>query len=263
MDLGLINTRALVTGSSRGLGAAISEILSQEGASVSINARNENQLQKTADRISSQTNRPVYPIPGDLTDAETPQAVIETAIQKMGGLDILVCNTGGPAPARFDELDDDAWFRATNLLLMSSVRLIRAALPALRTSKVASILTVTSYAVKQPIPNLILSNAIRGAVTGLTKSLALELGEARIRVNSILPGWTETERVANLMADRAHRAGTTLEEEKAKQASGSPFGRMAAPDEFARAAVFLCSPAASYLTGVMLSVDGGMYKATY
>jgi 3-oxoacyl-[acyl-carrier protein] reductase len=263
MDLGLHSKRALVTGASRGLGAAIVRVLAQEGACVSLNARNIGTLQKTASRISSQTGQSVYSLPGDVSEADTPAKIVAQAVEKMGGLDILVCNTGGPPPARFDELDDDAWSRATDLLLMSAVRLIRAALPALRVSGAASILTVTSYAVKQPIPNLMLSNSIRGAVTGLTKALALELGDAGIRVNSILPAWTDTERVSALLADRARRAGTTLEAEKSKQASGSPFGRMATPDEFANVAVFLCSPAASYLTGVMLSVDGGMYKATY
>jgi len=146
---------------------------------------------------------------------------------------------------------------------MSHVRLIRAALPYLRQSKAASVLTITSYSVKQPIPNLVLSNSIRSATTGLTKSLALELGKDGIRFNSILPAWTDTERVQELLAARAKLNGTTVEEELWKQTIDSPFGRMGTPEEFANAAVFLLSPAASYVTGVMLSVDGGMYKGTY
>jgi 3-oxoacyl-[acyl-carrier protein] reductase len=263
MDLGLKEKRVLITGASRGLGAAIGLCFAQEGATLALNARNALRLVETADRISSQTGRPVHPLPGDLVEPDAPKKVVEEAIRLMGGLDILICNTGGPSPARFDELDDAAWLQANDLLLMSTVRLIRSALPALRISSFASILTVTSFAVKQPIPNLILSNSIRNAVVGLTKSLALEFGEMGIRVNSILPGWTETERVADLMADRARRAGTTPQAEQIKQAAGSPFARMATPKEFAQAAVFLSSPAASYLTGVMLSVDGGMYKGTF
>jgi 3-oxoacyl-[acyl-carrier protein] reductase len=135
-------------------------------------------------------------------------------------------------------------------------------LPYLRKSQAASVLTVTSYSVKQPIPNLVLSNSIRAATVGLTKSLALELGREGTRFNSILPAWTETERVGELMSARAKTNGTTVEEEIAKQSKESPMGRMASPQEFANAAVFLISPAASYVTGVMLTVDGGMYKGT-
>jgi 3-oxoacyl-[acyl-carrier protein] reductase len=145
---------------------------------------------------------------------------------------------------------------------MAHVRLIRTMLPALKQSLAASVLTVTSFSVKQPINNLIISNSVRSATIGLTKSLALELGSQGIRVNSILPAWTATERVNVLLANRAQANGTTLEEERARQAKESVFGRIASPDEFARAAVFLVSPAASYLTGVMLPVDGGMYKGT-
>ncbi len=132
----------------------------------------------------------------------------------------------------------------------------------LRKSSAASVLTITSYSVKQPIANLVLSNSIRAATVGLTKSLALELGGEGIRFNSILPAWTETERVTQLMTARAAKNGTTMEEELAKQSRESALGRMAQPSEFANAAVFLVSPAASYITGVMLSVDGGMYKGT-
>jgi 3-oxoacyl-[acyl-carrier protein] reductase len=146
---------------------------------------------------------------------------------------------------------------------MSHVRLIRAALPYLSASQAASVLTITSYSVKQPIPNLVFSNSLRAAVAGLTKNLALEYGSEGIRFNSILPAWTTTERVHELMQARAKAKGTTIEEEMTLQAHQSPFGRMADPEEFANAAVFLLSPAASYITGALLSVDGGMYKGTF
>jgi 3-oxoacyl-[acyl-carrier protein] reductase len=141
-------------------------------------------------------------------------------------------------------------------------RLIRAALPRLRASGAGSVLSFGSYSVKQPIPKLILSNAVRAATVGLTKSLALELGHEGIRFNSILPGWTETERVTELLEARAKANKTTIEEELALQMKDCPLGRMARPEEFAAAAVFLLSPAASYITGVALCVDGGMYKGT-
>jgi 3-oxoacyl-[acyl-carrier protein] reductase len=155
------------------------------------------------------------------------------------------------------------WQQSLELLLMSAVRLVRASLPHLRQSAVPCVLMVTSVAVKQPIPNLILSNSIRLAVIGLAKSLALEMGSEGIRFNSLLPGWTVTERVHDLMETRARRNSTTIEEEISKQAAASPLGRMATPQEFANVAAFLCSPLASYLTGLMLSVDGGSYKGTF
>ena len=177
--------------------------------------------------------------------------------------DILIANAGGPPTGPFETFDDDAWQKAVELCFLSQVRLIRSALPFLRKSSSAAVLTVTSIAVKQPVPNLILSNSIRAATAGLTKSLALELGHEGIRFNSILPGWTETERVIDLMQYRARTNNTTVEEEIKKQAQDSPFKRLAQPQEFASVAAFLVSPVASYVTGVMLSVDGGMYKGIF
>jgi 3-oxoacyl-[acyl-carrier protein] reductase len=180
----------------------------------------------------------------------------------MGGLDLLVTNAGGPPPGLFEDIDDGLWQQAVDLSLMSHVRLIRAALPALRKSDTASVLAVTSYTVKQPLANLILSNSVRSATIGLIKSLALELGGDGIRFNSILPAWTETERLYQILENRAKNNNTTVEEEIALQAKDTPMGRMSTLEEFANPAVFLLSPAASYITGVMLSVDGGLYKGT-
>jgi 3-oxoacyl-[acyl-carrier protein] reductase len=192
-----------------------------------------------------------------------PERLVHAVVKAFGGLDLLVTNASGSPAGPFETFDDAAWQRAIELSLLSHVRLIRAALPYLRQSKTASVLTITSYSVKQPIPNLVLSNSVRSATTGLTKSLALELGKDGIRFNSILPAWTETERVLELISARALVNGTSVEEELRKQALDSPLGRMGKPEEFANAAVFLLSPAASYITGVMLTVDGGMYKGTY
>jgi 3-oxoacyl-[acyl-carrier protein] reductase len=178
----------------------------------------------------------------------------------MGGLDLLVTNSGGMPPGPFESFDDQSWQAAVEMYFMSHVRLIRAALPHLRASSAASVLTMTSYVVKEPMANLVQSNSIRLATIGLTKSLALELGAEGIRFNSILPANTDTERIRELAADRAARDGTTLEEEMAITGKKSAFGRVARPEEFGTVGAFLLSPAASYLTGVMLSVDGGQYK---
>jgi 3-oxoacyl-[acyl-carrier protein] reductase len=159
-------------------------------------------------------------------------------------------------------LNEEQWQKGIDLYLMSHVRLIKSALPYLRKSDSASVLTITSIAAIQPIPSLLLSNSIRAGTLGLTKSLALDHGKDGIRFNSIIPSWTTTERVEELLSARAKENNSTVEEEAKKQANESVFGRMATPEEFANAAVFLVSPAASYITGVMLSVDGGSYKGT-
>jgi 3-oxoacyl-[acyl-carrier protein] reductase len=263
MDLKLKGKRGLVTGASRGLGFATARGLALEGVHVAINSREANNLTSAAQRIKDETNTNVFSLPGDLTGLEVPSKIVEQAADTLGGLDVLVTNAGGPPAGKFESFDEDTWKEAINLSFLSHVRLIRAALPHLRDSPAASVLTITSYSVKQPIPNLVLSNSIRAATIGLTKTLALELGTDGIRFNSILPAWTETERVYELMRHRAETNGTSVEEEIAKQSKSSPLGRMGKADEFANAAVFLLSPAASYITGVMLTVDGGMYKGTF
>ena len=262
MDLQLEGKRALVAGSSRGLGYAIARSLALEGCQVAINSRSRENVTAAADKLAAETGRPVAGLPGDVSQAETAAALIQQAVQALGGLDLLVTNAGGPPAGKFESFDDATWQQAVELSLLSHVRLIRAALPHLRQSSAASVLTITSYSVKQPIPNLVLSNSVRAATVGLTKTLALELGAEGIRFNSILPAWTETERVYELMSHRARLNNTSVDEEIAKQSKDSPLGRMGQPQEFANVAVFLLSPAASYLTGVMLPVDGGMYKGT-
>jgi len=262
MDLQLKDKRALVTGASRGLGYATALGLASEGCRVAINSRNLEKLKESARQIAEQCRTEVIALPGDLTEPSMPEMLIRQTAQAFDGLDILITNAGGPPPGPFDGFDDEAWQKGIELSLMSHVRLIRAALPWLRKSSAASVLAVTSYSVKQPIPNLVLSNSIRAATVGLVKTLALELGSDGIRFNSILPAWTETERVYALMENRARTNGTSVAEELVKQAKDSPLGRMGTPEEFANAAVFLVSPAAAYITGVMLTVDGGMYKGT-
>ena len=260
MDLGLKGKKAFVGGSSRGLGYATAKILAEEGCQVVLNGRDSGKLDQAAAKISDDTGGKVAYVMGDAADPDQPKKLIQEAAEILGGLDLLVTNTGGPPAGKFDSFDEKTWQRAINLAFMSHVRLINNALPYLRESSHASVVTVTSYSVKQPIPNLVLSNSIRSATIGLTKTLALELGSDGIRFNSILPGWTETERVVEIMQHRAEVNGSTIEEEIKKIAADSPLGRMGTPDEIGRAAVFLLSPAASYITGVMLTVDGGMYK---
>lgn len=263
MDLQLAGKSALVIGASRGLGYATSLLLSQEGVNVAINGRDKIKLEQASTSISQKTKGIVLPMAGDITNPVVPDYLVRNCLDQLGGLDIVIANAGGPPSGSFESLGDEDWYKAIELSLMSQVRLIRAAIPLLRASHNASVLTITSLSVKQPLPNLILSNSIRAATVGLTKSLALELGDQGIRFNSILPGWTDTERVQDLLTHRAKLNNTTIHEEYQKQAKESPLGRIARPEEFAAVAVFMVSPAASYLTGTVLTVDGGMYKATY
>lgn len=263
MNLKLKDLCAMVSGSSRGLGYATALGLAREGAWVIVNSRSPEGAEGAAERIRQETGNPqVFGLAGDVAEPGTPEVLVRRAAEQLGGLDILVTNSGGSQAGAFASLDDAAWQKAVELNLLSHVRLIRAALPYLQASPAASVLTVTSYSVKQPIPNLVLSNSVRAATVGLTKTLALELGNQGIRFNSILPGWTETERVTVLMQARAAQNQTSIEEETRKQAAASALGRMATPEEFANAAVFLVSPAAAYITGVMLTVDGGTYLGT-
>ena len=264
MDLGLQDKRAFIAGSSGGLGYAAARELSREGCRVVLNGRDLSSLKEAANQLQAETGNEVFTAQGDVSDPEVPVKLIGQAVQHLGGLDLLITNSGGPPPGAFETIPDQEWQHAVDLVFLSHVRLIRAALPHLRASSAQpSVLTVTSVSVKQPIPNLVLSNSVRAATIGLTKTLALELGQDGIRFNSILPGWTRTQRVIELMTDRAERNDTSVEEEIQKRSQETPLGRMAEPEEFGRAAAFLISPAASYLTGVMLTAAGGSYRGTF
>jgi 3-oxoacyl-[acyl-carrier protein] reductase len=263
MDLHLEGLRALVTGSSKGLGYATALTLAREGCRPVINSRDQVGVSAAAAKISADTGVKALALVGDLADPDVPARLVNEAARLLGGLDILITNAGGPPSGAFESMNEADWQKAIDLTLLSHVRLIKAALPFLRKSKSASVLTITSYSVKQPIPNLVLSNSIRAATVGLTKSLALEIGQDGIRFNSILPAWTNTKRVIELMTFRAKQNHTTLKKEMDLQSKDSPLGRMGTPEEFANAAVFLVSPAASYITGMMLAVDGGIIKVTF
>lgn len=260
MDLGLKGRVVLVTAASRGLGAAAAMAFAREGARVAICARNQAALLETGRHIAEQTGAEVLTVIADVSKATDVKTLVATTVDRFGRLDILVTNAGGPPSGTFRDLDEDDWEQAAQLTLMSAVRLCYAAVPVMRQGGGGSILAVASLSVKQPLDNLILSNALRLGVVGLVKSLSNELGPDGIRVNAICPGWTRTERVDELLASRAAKSGLTPEEEAAKITANSPLGRMANPEEFARAAVFLASPAASYITGISLLVDGGQYK---
>jgi len=262
MDLQLKGKVALVTAASKGLGKATAWQFAREGAKVLICARSE-AVEKAAAEIINDTGAEVLALRADVTQPADIERVIDTTVDTFGGLDILVTNAGGPPAGTFDDTDLSTWESAVNLTLLSTVSLVKYALPHLRRSTTPAILTITSSSTKQPVKNLVLSNSIRLAVIGLTKTLSQELGKDQIRVNSILPGWTYTERVEELINARIAKTGQTKEAEIASINAAVPLGRMGKPEEFANVAVFLCSPAASFVNGVMLQVDGGMNAGTF
>lgn len=261
MDLGLKDKVAVVTGSSKGLGLATAKQLLNEGAKVVISSRSQENLEEAAAKLGNSAG--LLTVTCDVTNADDCEKLIKETITGFNALDILVTNCGGPAPGSFEDLTDDQWNDAVEKSFKSHIYLIKAALPHLKNSSSPSILTITSVTTKQPLENLILSNAVRAATIGLTKSLSQELGQYKIRVNSILPGWTLTERVDALLKNRAKVNDSSVDQESAKITNAIPLSRMGQPEEFGRVAAFLSSPAASYVNGVMLNVDGGIYKGIF
>ena len=261
MDLGLKDKVALVTAASKGLGKAVAREFASEGAQVVMCARSE-LVNAAAQEIRKETGANMLPLRVDVTKQAEIDAMLGSTLNQFGRVDILFINAGGPKPGDFLSLTPEDWETAVNLTLMSAVRLCYAVVPQMLAQGSGSIVTTQSYSVKQPISNLILSNSIRMAVIGLMKSLANELGPKGIRVNSINPAWTLTERIGQLMADRAMRNNSDPETETAKLTSEVPLGRMGTVKEFAQATVWLASPAASFIHGHALMFDGGTVKAT-
>jgi len=265
MDLKLSGLNAIITGASKGLGLATAKELHHEGANVLINSRSRENLIKAKAQLlkKGEDQQKIHIYDGDVSDAVVCNEIARYAKTILGGIDVLITNSGGPPAGSFEDLDSNDWEEAIKLSFMSHLYLIRSCLPHLKRSKFPSVLAVTSFTVKNPLENLILSNSIRAATAALIKSLSIELGAEGIRFNSILPGWTLTDRVQDLLTYRAGKNGSSVSAEMEKITTAIPLRRMAEPDEFARAATFLVSPAASYINGVFLNVDGGISKSLF
>ena len=261
MDLGLTGKVALVSGASKGLGFAVAKALASGGAHVSICSRDEAAITDAGKRIEAETGATVLSMAVDVRDKAAIERWIASAAETFGGIDALMTNSGGPPAGDAVSFDDAAWQEAADLLLFSTIRMIRAAIPHMEKRGGGAILVSTSSSVKEPVPNLGLSTVLRSSVSALSKTLAIELAGRRIRVNQIIPGRIDTDRVRHLDEVNAKKAGVTAEQAKTKALAAIPMGRYGQPDEFGRVGAFLLSDAASYMTGATVQVDGGQIRS--
>lgn len=261
MDLGLKGKVAMVAGASRGLGYGVARCLAQEGASVSISSRAESAIADAARRINADTGSPALATAVDVRSAPAIAHWHDETVAKFGGIDLLFVNAGGPPAGTALSFDDEAWTQAFELLVLSAVRMVRLAVPSMRARGGGAIVVSTSSAVREPIANLALSNVVRSSVAALSKTLANELAADGIRVNHLLPGRINTDRIRELDTIRGKASGSSADEIRAAYSKNIPLGRYGEADEFGAAAAFLFSDRARYITGASLQVDGGLIRS--
>ena len=257
MELGLTGKVALVTAASKGLGFATAMGLAREGAKVAICSRTEPAIRDAAERIREETGAEVLALHADVTLPADLIRIVEQTATHFGALHIVVSNSGGPPAGTFESLDESKWQLALDSTLLSTARLVGAALPHLKSAGWGRILVITSTSARQPIPNLLLSNTLRAGIIGLCKTLSQEFAPYNITVNNVAPGSFDTDRLKHLYELNAQKAGISIGEAKRQMEMKIPLGRLGEPEELANAMVFLASTAASYITGQTILVDGG------
>ncbi len=259
MNLGLENRVALVAAASKGLGFGVAQALAADGARVSICSRTAEDIEAAAERLKGETGAAVIATACDVTDPESINSWVDATVTQWGQIDALLVNAGGPPAGFIREISEAQWEAAFQLTLMSSIRMINAALPHM--GRGSAILTVTSSSIREPIERLALSTVMRSGVMGLVKTLADELAGDGIRVNNLIPGRIDTDRVRQLDGITANRLGITPEEARERAMANIPLGRLGSIEDFGAAGAFLLSPAAAYITGASLRVDGGQMRS--
>ncbi len=260
MDFGLHGRVALVTAASQGLGRATALAFGREGARLAICSRDRAALDDAAAAIHADSGAEVLAVPCDLANAGEIVGMVERVVEHYGTVHVLVNNAGGPPAGTSDQVTDADWQRAFELTLMSAVRTTRAVLPYMRRQRWGRIVNVSSYSVKQPIPDILLSNSLRLGVAGWAKTLAAEVARDNVLVNTVGPGWTRTDRVTRMIAARTVD-GTTAADVESQIVREVPLGRLGEPGEIADVIVFLASERASFVTGTLLPVDGGVVRS--
>jgi 3-oxoacyl-[acyl-carrier protein] reductase len=260
MDLGLKNKVALVAAASQGLGRAAAEALASEGARVAVFSRSKEKIEKAAREIAEKTGADVAGFEADVSSAGDIQRVVRQTVERFGALHILVSNAGGPPVETFDRLTEEQWAEGVQLTMMSTIRLIREALPLMQKQRWGRVITVNSIAGKQPIDNLVISSSIRPGLIGLQRVLATKYAKEGILFNTICPGLIFTDRQRQIAEKQIAETGATLDEIMGKTASTIPIGRLGTVEEFANVVAFLASERSSYITGATISVDGGSTK---
>ena len=264
MDFGLKNKIVIVSGASQGLGYASALSFAKEGAKIAICSRKKDRIEKAADQIRSEIpSADILAFPADMTNALSISQFVNQVIEQWGTVHVCITNTGGPPSIQFMEAGDEIWEKSFNLTLMSAVRLSRAVIPTMQKQQWGRIIHICSASVKNPIPNLMMSNTIRSAVVALSKTQSNELADNNILVNCLLPGWTDTERVGEIMSAKAKYQQISLEEAYRLRKNLIPLKRMGKPEEIADSIVFLASERASFITGTILTVDGGETRVPF
>jgi 3-oxoacyl-[acyl-carrier protein] reductase len=261
MDLGLKGKRALVMAASRGLGFASARALAREGCDLVVCSRDEKRIKDAADQIRHDTGVRVHALASDVSGESEAAMLVQTTVAQLGGLDIVVHNAGGPPAGQFLSMTESQWQKAFEQNLLSLVRVVNAAVPEMKRAGGGRVVTIASSSLKQPIPNLVLSNALRAGVWGLAKTLARELAPFGILVNVIAPGRIQTERIDELDQANAARTGRPIEEIRSESIASIPLGRLGRPEELGNLVAFLASSAASYITGQAIMVDGAAGNA--